>query len=378
MPEWLLLLGACSLPTDTATPPTEPPSTIADLWDGAAADGDEVVLDRVLVTSPRTADDERFYVQDPDGGPRAGLTVHPRGALPTWPPPVGTPVRLRGAWHASDFGPTLDLVALADGEILGDPEGLSPVDATGDPELAGALVKVSATVTSLADPLGRADLDAEVDLGGAFAVPPPGWLDTGVLTGILTEPGRLSPRVASDWTGSMEGAPPQAATVAQIRAGAFADGTPVVLSEVVQAVGWSRGGRYTLVQDGEGTGLWVDAEGWGIEGSSGLSDVGTWTGEVRTDGEGLRLRTWTPVTVTGRGVAEIQTSLSDGALSTLAFSGVTGPDLLGDWDTAEEVILGDRFVLLEDLPATVTVTGPVRVAETGEVTLFPTGDSSAR
>mgnify|MGYP005811989391 CR=1 FL=1 len=59
-------------------------------------------------------------------------------------------------------------------------------------------------------------------------------------------------------------------------------------------------------------------------------------------------------------------ALVDGALVTSTFTDPVGPDALGDWTTAESIVLADRFVALEDLPDPVTVTGVVRVL--GETT----------
>jgi len=224
-----------------------------------------------------------------------------------------------------------------------------------DPALNFALVQaVDVRITSDVDPTGRADATG---LGFAmdFGVSPPGYNREGEATGILRE-GRLSLRQPSDWTGDPVGDPPVSTTVEAIRGGEVAEGTPVVLDEMVQIAPWSRGGQWTVIQEASGAGLWVDAEAWGVSGAEG--DQGTWVGEVRDVNGGLRLRTWTDPTVFGA-ASPLDGDGDDGDRVRASLVGLDGPDAYGEWH-ANGWIVDDRFLSLDDLEDGSEVLGVVR------------------
>ncbi|MBW1880348.1 MAG: hypothetical protein JRJ84_18460 [Deltaproteobacteria bacterium] len=255
------LLAACTayrLTNDGAQP-----WTVAEVRAEEPATGTRLTLGEVIITSPRSADREAFFVQDPGGGDGSGLRVAVRGSLPQWPPAVGTPVRLSGRIRWTGADPLLDLSALADGEVLGGPELPVTVEWSEAGDLGFALVRLAdVTVTSPPDPVGHADTDTAAGLSDAFGVPLPGWNAAGDLTGIVVEPDRIAPRNPADWTGPLEPDPTPTTTIAAIRAGDWPDGTPVVV-DAIQAVPWSRDGRHTLLQDDAQAGLWVDTGGFG-------------------------------------------------------------------------------------------------------------------
>jgi len=345
--------------------------TVAEVRAEEPAPETRLTLGEVIVTSPRTADREAFFVQDPGGGDGSGLRVAIRGSLPPWPPAVGTPVRLSGRIHWTGSDPVLDLDALDDGEVLGEPEPPETVEWTEAGAMGFALVHLpEVTVTSPPDPVGHADTDAGTGLSGAFGVPLPEWSATGDLTGIVVEPGRIAPRTLADWTGPLRTEPAAPTTIAEVRAGVWPDGTPVVVEDAVQAVRWSRDGRRTLLQDDAGAGLWVDTEGFGPW-ETDAGDQLAWWGEVRSDAPGLRLRTWASPEVVGTAAVATTEMLVDGALAAATLTDPDGPDPWGRWVTAEGVVLDDGFLVLEDLPSPLSVVGPVRVDTAGEVILYP-------
>jgi hypothetical protein len=335
--------------------------TIAEMWERGPANGAFIDLQGAVVTSGRTEAGDAFYVQDATG---LGMEVNLAGIIATWPPPVGSPVWMKGFVNYQLDGPALDFADQDDGEVLGAPVELVvlPYEA----QLTYALVTTGIAVSSATDPLGHADGDT-AGLDAAFGVAPPGWGATGTIVGIVTEPERISLRDADDFVGDPGGAAAIPTTISAIRGGEHADGTPVVV-EGTQITPWSRDERYVVIQDGV-DGLWVDAGGW-LTTPSAVGDVVQWEGEVRSDGEGLRLRTWQAPTPLGTATPLPDSGLIDGALVTRTFTEPVGPDALGDWTTAETVVLADRFTVREALPAPVTVTGVVRVS--GETTtLYP-------
>jgi len=348
-----LLLFAC-----VAIPPAEeegvPYVAAADLWaEGAFEPGVWVVLDDVLVTSPRA--ESAFYVQDRGGGPNSGARVELVGALNNWPVAVGTPIRLYGPVYVDETGPVVQLRDAVSAIALGEPEVPVAVDWADDPALNYALVQaVGLRITSAVDPVGRADSTGP-GFAADFGVLPPGYNRRGDATGIL-EGGRLSVRGEADWTGSFEEDAPVATTLAAIRAGDLAGGTPVEIGEALQIAPWSRGGRWTVIQDAAGHGLWVDAEAWGVAGTQG--ELGSWRGEVREDGHVLRLRTWFDPNVSATGIP-VEAGGEDGDLIRTTLADLEGPDAYGEW-TAAGWTVDDRFLSLDDLPSTPIVLGIVR------------------
>jgi len=355
-----LLILACSVSLPLEDEEGIPYVGVAELWEPDAFEaGTWVVLDEVLVTSPRAED--AFYVQDRGGGTHSGARVELAGALNNWPPPVGTPVRLYGPITVDERGPVLQLREHQSGISLGEPELPTAVPWADDPALSYALVRAEGLrMTSATDPSGQADSTGP-SFSADFGVMPPGYDRVGDATGIFAR-GRLSLRDDLDWTGEREGAPPVSTTIAAIRAGELAVGTPVEIADALQIAPWSRGGRWTAIQDGAGAGLWVDAEGWGVSGAEG--ELGSWIGEVRDDGEGLRLRTWTDPLVVGTAVP-VEGSGEDGDRIRTTLTDLQGPDAYGDWSAAGWTV-DDRFLVLDDLPSLPVALGIVRDSTAGE------------
>ncbi len=342
-----------------------------ELWEGEVDNGIWVVLEDVVVTSPRAAD--AFYVQERGGGPGSGVRVDLTNALNNWPPDMGTPMSVYGPVFLSDEGPSITLHDHQSAGVLGVPESPVAVDWSDDPQLAYALVVATQLrITSAVDPIGRADSTGP-QLAADFGVQPPGFNRVGDATGVLAG-GRISLRDPTDWSGEFVGDPPTETTIADVRNGSFADGTPVMVLEGLQIAPWSRGERWTAIQDPAGDGLWVDAEFWGVGGSQG--DMGVWTGEVRTDGEGLRLRVWADPVVSGVGLP-IEGGGDDGDLVRTTLAGLSGPDDYGEWLSADWIV-DDRFLDLEDLASNPSVLGIVREDQTAGARLLAVIESTSQ
>jgi hypothetical protein len=337
---------------ETAAP--EAPMTIGQLWD-PGVDSSSIVTVEAVVTSGRTAAGDAFYAQAPGGGPRSGLRVALQGALVRWPEPVGTRVALTGAVTYSAGRPILWLRDDDDGAALGASEAV--IDELGGEDQGFGLVRApGVTVESAVDPAGRADLSTGADLCGAFGALDLAWQAVGDLVGILDID--LCPRGPEDWTETTRGRPWPVLDLESARA--VADGTPVVLSGVLQAAPWSTDGRWTVLQDpATGVGLWVDAEATGVAGAPGL--LATWLGEIRHDDDGPRLRTWLPALLPKDAASPVTQDVPEDGARVAAIATGLGPiDAFGDRATAEGWVLDDRFGSLDALADPAEVVAWVR------------------
>jgi hypothetical protein len=370
---WIIWCVGCA-PTNAPEEPKETDKvTVAQLWSDSSLDGEWVDLEETLVVSGRTLDNTRFFVQEPHGGNQSGLAVDLLGTLLAWSPSVGSRVSLSGTVSLTDIGPTLELADQDDGQILAEGEQANAVAYSDDSEMIFALVAVAdVTVTSMPDPHGRADTDKDFGLERTFGVDNPGWQTVGNLVGVITTPGRVSLRSTGDWSGIFNGLDPVVSSIEALQDGEIADGVPVEVPGVTQATPWSRGGRFVVLQDELGNGIWLDAEGWS-DATSQPGDTATWTGELRTDDEGPRLRSWFQPELVGSSAIITTDALSDGAiLSSHTATVVEGPDDLGEWTTAEGHLLDDRFIALDDIGDSISFTGAVRITNDGTVRLCPT------
>jgi len=350
----LFALAACTITTPIKVDEDAVVEVGAEaLWAGGLDPTEWVVLRDVVVTSPRAG--ETFYVQGRGGGPRSGVRIDLTDGLNNWPPPIGTPIDVYGPVSLLEGGPVMTLHDHGNAASVGEAEEPTAVPWSDDPELLFALVVAEdLRVTSDVDPVGRADSTGPA-LGARFGVDPPGFNRSGDAVGVIDD-GYVSLRQPGDWSGDFTGDPPVEATIGEIRAGVFAEGTPVAITDVVQVAPWSRGGQWTAVQDGSGDGLWVDAEAWGIAGAR--DELGSWLGEVRTDDEGPRLRVWVDPDVTGSGAA-IEGGQDDGDVVRTTLTGLSGPDAYGEWSTADWIV-DDRFLDLDQLEENPAVLGVVR------------------
>lgn len=352
------LLGCTAPVLEPLDPPPDDTVTVSELWASPGFQGTVATIAPLIVTSPRTADGTAFFASDPLGGPQSGVRIALDRAFEDWPPPVGTRIAVTAFVVRAGAGPILEIGPDADAVDLGI-VGVPPVSPfVPESGLDHGLVSVpGVTVTSAPDPLGRADLNGVGGLGGAFG-DAPGWNRTGDLVGIL-DGGRVSPRSRDDWSGDWAGDPPLVTTLAALDD--LAEGTPVVVRDLVLATPWSRDGRWAVVQDPAGVGRWVDAEGWGLWSAVSRGDVGDWTAEIRSDDAGLVLRVWDSPTSGGVRDILIGDTLTDGAIVTLEVSDIGPPDPWGERPT-DGPTLDDRFLDLGELPDPVTLTGAVRTS----------------
>ncbi len=203
-------------------------------------------------------------------------------------------------------------------------------------------------------------------IGGAFGVGP-GFGRAGDLTGILTGD-RISARTADDWTGALDGDPPIGVDLSDLDT--LSDGTPVALSSLLQVTPWDRSGRWIVVQDEAGAGLWIDTEAWGLRPGSDLGTVADWEGELRRDPDGPYLRAWREPLPTGaQRPAQLGPERVDGALISTTISGFG----LGEGEpiTDQGDLLDDRFVDLADLPDPASVTAVVRGVDPARLAVLP-------
>ena len=360
----VLLLSACNVGVLT-TPVDEPagPTTIPGLWAGEVPSSTRVTIGEAIVTSPLAAGETTFYVQHPGGGLQSGLQVVLADSIPDWPPPVGTPIQLTGTQIQFAGGPTLWLDDRDDLRILGDPVPPVATPWSDDPDLIWALVEASdVTITSSVDPSGIATTSLGQRLRPDFAVPTPGWNRVGDLTAINGLALSLLLRTSEDWTGDLQGDPAVVATLEDLPG--MADGTPVILEGMVQATPWSRGERYALLQNDSGTGFWIDAEGFGAPPTT-EGDRGTWTGQLRFGGDGMRVRVWDDPTIelvgqpiltfTGEPDDAPQGAIVQDTVAELLAIGARGDRLCDDW------LLDNRFQLLGSMSDPDEVVGVVRI-----------------
>ncbi|MCB9685378.1 MAG: hypothetical protein H6735_10090 [Alphaproteobacteria bacterium] len=336
-------------------PPTGADTTVRGLWQSNRRVGAKVTLSPVVVLSQRAWPGDRFFASDPAGGPASAVEIGLGDVVATLPE-VGTVVSLTGVLERST--PLRVRVERQD-QILELWAGEPPLPWPGelDANFENALVRVDGlTVTSGADPLGRASTDG-VGLGGLFGVTP-GYGREGDLVGIYSA-GRVSARSPADWSGELEGDPPVPATIAMLDD--LPGGMPVTLAKLAVVTPISADGRWAVLQDGSGAGLWLDLQ---LAGPSTLPRrPATWTGELRRTSWGANsLRVWeVPRVVGGLRPAVVREvdgggALVDATLVRIEVSGLGPVDAWGDRTTAGPT-LDDAFLELGSLPDPVTVLG---------------------
>lgn len=349
----------------TTAPPDEVvvadgPRTLDDVLADPPAYGAAVLIGPLRITSPSSTGSGFVYAQDPVSG--AGIQVR-RGALDGWPPAVGTDVTLRLAWAGTAQVPVAWLASM-DNVVDVAPGGPLIVAESPESPAAYTLARYPVVrVTSMPDPVGRADTDLGRGLRDAFGAGLPAWTSEGALTALVLEDGALALRSAEDWAGAWAEPAPVPADVATIRAGALPAGTWVRLT-ATQATPWTPEGRFVVVQDELGRGLWVDAEGFGIDGGA-PGEVGTWTAEVRYDGDVPYLRSWWPAEVSSAGAVLTASAPEDGAILDLVFQALGPPDAFGERVAGDGTVLDDRFGAIDALQPPVSVRGALLVRGDG-------------
>lgn len=363
----LMMLLACAPPEDVEPDPaSSAPAVEIDIASLAVEPppyGSTVRIARSRVITGRTADDGIVVVQDLVTGD--GLAIQLGARLDGWPPAVGTEVWLRG-WYLPVGGvPYLmldepsdwrDLDAVSEAVVAEAPEDLRTWQLVSFPDVV---------VTSCADPVGFADTSLGRRFRDRFGVGVPGWGSAGALTAVVLTGGPLGLRTSDDWQGEWRECPPLDVTVAEVLEGRLANGTPVRFP-ATQATPWSRGGRYAVLQDASGAGLWADGEGFGIDESSEEGSIGWWRGEIRGGSEPWVRTWWVPeVEADGEVVVSPAGDAEDGRIRQVLVETAEPPDAFGERAVAGGGVLDDRFVPLEDLalPAELRVAEMVRESE---------------
>lgn len=345
----------------TTAPPDEVevadgPRTLDDVLADPPAYGASVLVGPLRITSPSSTGSGHVYAQDPVSG--AGIQLR-RGALDGWPPAVGTDVTLRLAWAGTPQVPVAWLPSM-DNVVDAAPGGPLVIAEAPESPAAYTLARYpQVRVTSMPDPVGRADTDLGRPLRDAFGAGLPALTSEGELTALVLEDGALALRDPEDWAGTWAAPSPLASDVATIRAGALSAGTWVRLNGT-QATPWTPEGRYVVVQDEAGRGLWVDAEGFGVDDGT-PGEVGAWTAEVRYEGDVPYLRSWWPVDVTGEASVVTATTPEDGAILDLVFQALGPTDAFGERVAGDGTVLDDRFGAIDALLPPVSVRGALLV-----------------
>lgn len=342
---WLLLAVGCG-PT-----PSEPPSidtpvgrTIDELWTNPPVAGATITVRDAVVVSRSTQDGLSAYLQSTTS--TRGLEVRAAGPLDGWPPDIGTAVEVVVVFEGIGGAPRGWLRDRDDVAVVGTAAvQTEPVDG-GAPRIFTLARWPTITITSPADPTGRATTDGGFALDGRFGVAAPGPGSSGSMVGIVTELGGVALRSDVDFEGERVALAAVETTVARVIEGAHAQGDWVRL-EATQATPWSRGGRVVVVQDETGRGLWTDVEGFGPFRSS-VGDRAWWQGELRESGGVWRLRTWVQPEVTGAAAVVLSEVEAHGAVVERGFTELGDVDPYGERPVAEG-LLDDRFVDLAAL-----------------------------
>ena len=155
--------------------------------------------------------------------------------------------------------------------------------------------------------------------------------------------------------------PPLSLPLVDIINGLVDDGTPVTF-EATQVTPWSMDDRWTVLQDENGLGIWVDAEFWSFERPA-IQQQGTWFGEVRDQGRTLRM--WTPPENNRTQATLTSETETHGAIIDVTLTTLEPPNQTGE-RTSESFIVDDRFVTIEDWEAPVTTRGAILHADSTE------------
>jgi len=178
----LLALVGCIYPlpsdeaADTGEPPTGSGLRTYDVRGGGVQDGNQAVLRGVLVTSPVTAAEPSFFVQDEAGGASSGLVVRMTQGAGSPPVVVGDRVDVAGVVHA--VGGRFELWVGSVGDIDRVGAGELPVatldgrPASWEPWLGATVSLVDVVVTGCPDATHASPTDLGLPVGGPWAPAP--------------------------------------------------------------------------------------------------------------------------------------------------------------------------------------------------------------
>ena len=377
------ILSACALAlvAGNLTPPTSTDDTggttalggggVYDIQTGVVADGQDVRLDGVIVTSPITADGEGFFVQDPGGGPYSGLYVFMQAGAEGLFLAVGDEITVSGTVTEFYDLTELTVASVASVEVTGsgavtaDVVDLAAVD---DWEaLEGTLVTINdATVQGCLE-YGEAPLSADLSIDDRF-IPissEPGATYTSV-TGPISyafSAWKIYPRTADDLAGYVPGDAGTVVSVEDVQTGAAGECGLTLQDVVVTSPPVASGSGFyvsdPLATSAPNTGVYVYAGSAGVptdvvQGAT-VTLVGSFI-EYDGDEDGVPITEFMPDTITVTGTADVPTPLQldsapadwapyDGVLITLAGATVTDDDPgYGEAETDFDINIDDYFV----------------------------------
>lgn len=364
----ILLLAACQVGSGPADdPPAAPERTdLAAVVASSPQVGAVRTIDPLRVVTPPSPIDGAVVAQDPVTG--QGVLVQVGARVTGWPPALHQEIAVSAVW-LNGSPPTIGLHATT--SLLARRAVQAPVVTPFDgTQPAWTLVEaVGVRVASSVDPLGRADTEPALGLEDRFGVGLPGYGAEGDLRAVVGSDGRLWPADAASW---VELSPPIEArevTIAELRGTGLRPGTPVQV--VARAVTpFSEDGRWLLLQDEAGDGIWVDAAGYGPwRLPTGLA---RWDAELRFVSGAAVLRAWgEPANLGGdaRRIVAPDISPVDGRVVRLRPGPSAAPDAWGDRLTDAGFLLDDRYVNLVEVPAVVVGAWMVRGNEARLVVL---------
>lgn len=316
-----------------------------------------MLIGPLRMTSGLAQDRLTAFAQDPVTG--LGVELLMGEALDGWPPPVGTPLQLRGYYAGPPEAPVVWVSSMKDVTTLGEPEPLTVLDGADLPPALSLAAWDDVTVWTMPDPSGRAELSVRRVSDGRFGRFVPEVGNEGALTGIVLEDGSVAPRSAEDWAGSTDAYAAPTVSIDDVLSGRVEPGTYVQLA-ARQLTDWTVGGRYTVLQDEVGRGLWVDAEGWSPW-SAQVGRAGTFSGEVEVTAGTWRLRAWAAPTWAGEDLAApVSLGVGEhGAWVSTVVAGLQPADARGDRRVDGGLVLDDRFRPLDELVDGWTVSGVI-------------------
>ncbi|MAA77952.1 MAG: hypothetical protein CL916_01730 [Deltaproteobacteria bacterium] len=259
-------------------------ATVADIQQAVIGDGEDVYLERVVITSTNFG--EGFFVQDPGGGEWSGIYVYTQTMGGDFTPIVGDAVSISGT--ISEFYDYTELV-LASAESIS-VVGEEQVVATSVSDVAdwepyeGCLVTLTdQTVVSAISSYGEVDLSGGITMDNLFFDfdTEYGATYTGV-TGVISysyEQFKINPRSESDLAGYVGGTGGETFTIADIQQNGLIG--PAKLENVVVSAPMAAEGFW--VQDAGGgswSGLYVYTDRVDGEINISVGDVLNLTGEV--------------------------------------------------------------------------------------------------
>lgn len=259
-------------------------ATVADIQQGVIGDGEDVYLERVVITSTNFG--EGFFVQDPGGGEWSGIYVYTQTMGGDFTPIVGDAVSISGT--ISEFYDYTELV-LASAEsvtVVGEEAVVStPVsDVTDWEPYEGCLVTLAdQTAVSAISSYGEVDLSGGITMDNLFFDfdTEYGATYTGV-TGVISysyEQFKINPRSESDLEGYVAGSGGEIFAISDIQQSGHVG--PAKLENVVVSAPMADEGFW--VQDAGGgawSGLYVYTDRVDGEVTVSVGDVLNITGEV--------------------------------------------------------------------------------------------------